>query len=109
MANENIVIFDQSNFDKTVSSAAQPVLVDFWAAWCGPCRAVAPVIEQLALDYAEKAIIGKVNVDEQGAIAQKFGIMSIPTVILFKNGKAVETLVGLRQIQDYKKAIDQYL
>ena len=84
-------------------------LVDFWASWCGPCRMVAPTIEQLAQEYEGRANVGKVNVDEEGGLAGDFGVMSIPTVVLFKDGKEVERLVGVRTIEDYKAVIDAHL
>lgn len=78
---------DSTNFDRVLATPDTPVLVDFWATWCGPCRMVAPVIEQLAADYEGRAIVGKVDVDECGDLAMRYGVMSIPTVIVFKNGK----------------------
>ena len=83
--------------------------VDFWASWCGPCRMVGPTIEQLAQEYEGRASVGKVNVDEEGGLAGDFGVMSIPTVVLFKDGKEVERLVGVRTIEEYKAIIDAHL
>ena len=84
-----------SNFDQIIAGE-KPVLVDFWAPWCGPCRMIAPVIEQVAAQYDGRAIVGKVDVDEEMELAQKFGVMSIPTLIVIKGGKVVETAVGAR-------------
>ena len=84
---------DASNFDSVIGGST-PVLVDFWATWCGPCRMMAPVVEELAGKLEGKAVVGKVDVDEEGDIAQRYGIMSIPTFMVFKNGKMVDHLVG---------------
>jgi thioredoxin 1 len=83
-----------TNFDEIIASD-KPVLVDFWAEWCGPCRMVGPIVEELSKDYAEKAVIGKLNVDEHGEIAQRFGIRNIPTLLVFKNGEVVDKQVGV--------------
>lgn len=97
--------FDEA--DLNTALAAGTVLVDFWATWCGPCRMVAPVIEQLADDLDGKVTVGKVDVDEQPALAAKYGIQSIPTVIIFKDGKPVETLVGVREYEVYAAAVEK--
>ena len=87
-------VFTSENFEQEVLKSELPVLIDFWATWCGPCRMLAPVIEQLAQEYDGKVKVGKVNVDEQPELAEKFGIMSIPFVVLMKNGEIVKTSVG---------------
>jgi len=84
-----------ADFDQVVAGD-QPVLVDFWAPWCGPCRMIAPVVEQVGAEFEGRAVVGKVNVDEEAGLAQKFGVMSIPTLIVVKDGKVVETAVGAR-------------
>jgi len=91
-----VVTLTSSSFDETIRSSSTPVLVDFWAEWCGPCKAVAPVLEQLATEQVGKLSVAKVNVDDHGDIAERFGVMSIPTLILFKDGQHVAKLVGAR-------------
>lgn len=94
-----IKLTDQ-NFEQEVLHADMPVLVDFWASWCGPCRMLAPVIAEIAEEYAGKVKVGKVNVDEQPNLANRYGIASIPTVMLFKNGEVVNTSLGYRPKND---------
>lgn len=86
----------EKNFKEEVLLSEQPVLIDFWAPWCGPCRMVGPIIEQLANEYEGKVTVGKVNVDEEPELAQKFGVMSIPTIVLIQNGKVAKQVVGVR-------------
>ncbi|MHA1506950.1 MAG: thioredoxin [Candidatus Asgardarchaeia archaeon] len=85
---------DKSNFDEIINKYDGPILVDFWANWCPPCRAMAPVVEEIARDYAGKVIVGKVDVDENLELAARYGVMSIPTFIIFKGGKPVERVIG---------------
>ena len=87
--------FTESNFDEILNNTNQAVLVDFWAEWCGPCKMIGPMIEEIASEYDGKAVVGKVNVDENPGIASKFGIRSIPTLIVFKNGEIVDKQVGV--------------
>ncbi len=89
-------------FDELVSSSTLPVVVDFWATWCGPCRMVGPVLEKLAADHAEKITVVKVNVDQNNELAARYSVMSIPTVIMFKGGQVDKQLVGARAQKDYE-------
>ena len=106
---QNITNADQSNFQKTVLESQKPVLVDFWAPWCGPCKAVAPVIEELADDYGDKAGFAKVNVDEEPNLAANYKVMSIPTIIIFKDGKPTEQVIGYKPKNELKKLLDSVL
>ena len=108
IGSSRVVDLRESDFEEFVSNSDALALVDFWAAWCGPCRAVAPVIEGLAKDYGDKLAVYKINIDENATLAERFNIMSIPTVMIFKSGRAVETLVGTRHAQDYKSLIDKH-
>lgn len=90
------IIFTDSNFESEALVGDMPVLVDFFAVWCGPCRMQGPIVEELAKDFEGKAKIGKLNVDENPQTAQKYGVMSIPTIIIFKGGQAVQTLIGVQ-------------
>lgn len=95
------------NFDEEVLQSEKLVLVDFWATWCGPCKMIAPVLEQIAEEYKEKVKIGKVNVDEESEIARQYQILSIPTLILFKNGKIMNVSVGFHSKSEIEKIIQQ--
>ena len=94
MANADVKTFTDSNFNEEVLQSQDPVLVDFWAVWCGPCRAIAPMVEELATEYKGKAKIGKLNVDENQQIAARYGIRSIPTLLVFKGGQVVDQVIG---------------
>jgi thioredoxin 1 len=110
MANEHVFEFTDQNFATEVEAAASGlVVVDFWAPWCGPCRMIAPIIEQLAAEYAGRAKFGKLNVDDSPDTAVKYGIRSIPTVGLFKDGQAVGGVVGAVPRQHLEKIIQQHL
>ena len=105
MATE-VKILTDATFDTEISGSPTPMIVDFWAPWCGPCRMVSPVIEQIAEDHDGKVAVGKVNVDENPGIASRFGIMSIPTIILFKDGVAAKKVIGARPKADFEQAFD---
>jgi thioredoxin 1 len=109
MAADNVQTFTDGNFETSVLKAGGPVLVDFWAEWCGPCKRLAPTIDALATDYAGKVTIGKLNVDENPGTAFKFQIRGIPAVLLFKDGAVVESVVGLAPKEEFTKAIEKHL
>ena len=109
MAGPHTLAFDEGNFESEVLKSSLPVLVDFWAPWCGPCQMVGPTIDELATEYEGKLKVGKVNVDEAGKLAGEYGIQSIPMVILFQNGQPVEQMLGAKHKRDYKKVIDARL
>ncbi len=92
----SVLSINRKNFNQEILASEVPVLIDFWAPWCGPCRMFSPVIDELAEDYAGKAKIVKVNIDEEPELAQAFGVMSIPTLVLVKDGEAVSSSVGLK-------------
>ena len=100
------MILNEQNFEKEVLQSDLPVLVDFWATWCGPCKMMGPIVERLAGEVEGKAKVGKVDVDENPGLAAAFGITSIPTVIIFKDGKPAETSIGLRSLEDLKKLLN---
>jgi thioredoxin 1 len=106
MAGNNVIQITDANFEDEVVKSTTPVLVDFWAEWCQPCRRLAPTIEKLATDYAGKVKVGKLDTDANHATASKFGISAIPTVIVFKGGQVAQKFVGLRGEKDFREALD---
>jgi thioredoxin 1 len=102
----NVAEFTDSNFQKEVLESKEPVLVDFWAPWCGPCRMIAPVVEELASEYRDAVKIGKVNIDDSPSAAQNYGVSSIPTLMIFKAGDVVERFVGVQPKARLQKALD---
>ena len=109
MASEHVIELSDANFQQEVLDNSSPALVDFWAEWCMPCKMIAPVIEDIAKEYAGKVKVGKVDTDANREISMKFGISAIPTLLFFKDGQVVKKFVGLQQKADIKKVIDELL
>lgn len=107
MAGANTKEFTESNFEQEVLGSNQPVLVDFWADWCMPCKALGPTIDELANEYVGKVKVGKVNTDANQSLSAQYGISAIPTVLLFQNGEIKERFIGLRSKRDFKATLDQ--
>jgi thioredoxin 1 len=106
MASNDVVTLEDGTFDNEVLKSDIPVLVDFWAVWCGPCKAIAPVVEQIAKDFKGKVKVGKMDIDHHTAVAQKYNVRSIPTLLVFKGGKVVDTVIGAdrtRLLESVKK------
>lgn len=103
------IVFTDQNFESEVLKSDVPVVVDFWAPWCGPCRIVDPIIHELSHDFEGKVKIGKINVDENPQTAQTYGVMSIPSVLFFKGGQPVKTMVGAQPKENYKKSVEETL
>src|SRR5438876_4273884 len=109
MANDHVQTFTDGNFDNDVLKAERLVLVDFWAEWCGPCNRLGPTVDALAIEYAGKVRIGKLNVDENPTVSFKYQVRGIPTLLLFKGGQVVESIVGLASKDDLKKVFDKHV
>lgn len=106
---KDIIIFCDNDFEEKVEKASTLTLVDFWAEWCAPCRALAPTIKELAMEYKGKIQIGKLNVDENPKTSSKYGIRGIPTLLLFKDGNVQQQIVGVKSKADLKKMLDEYI
>jgi thioredoxin 1 len=109
MANAKIEQLSEASFDASVIKSGVPVLVDFWAEWCGPCKMIAPLLDEMADEYDGKLKIGKVNVDDNQALAGKFGIRAIPTLLLFKDGQVKEQIVGMTSKKDLQKKLQAHV
>jgi thioredoxin len=107
MASPLILKLTQENFAQQVLQSPAPVLVDFWAEWCGPCKMIAPLLDELADEYDGKVKIGKVNVDEQQSLAAEYGVRAIPTLLVFQNGQVADQIVGARSKRDFKASLDR--
>lgn len=108
MRSQNVKTFTSENWDAEVMKAATPVLVDFWASWCAPCRMIAPTVDALADKYAGKVKVGKLNVDEHPEISGNYGVRGIPTLLLFKNGQISEQMVGVHSKEQITKILDKH-
>jgi thioredoxin 1 len=107
MAANNIVILTQDNFATEVLKASSPVLVDFWAEWCGPCKMIGPILDEIADEYSGRVKIGKVNIDQEQTLATEYGVRAIPTLLLFQQGQVADQMVGLRSKRDLKTSLDR--
>ena len=107
MASSNIVVLTNDNFQEQVLKSSTPILVDFWAEWCGPCKMIAPILDELAEEYSGRVSIGKVNIDDHQNLATEYGVRAIPTLLLFQNGQVAEQIVGLRSKRDLKASMDK--
>jgi thioredoxin 1 len=108
MASDKVQTITDDNFDSTITGG-KPVLIDFWAEWCGPCKRLAPTVDELAADYDGKVVVGKLNVDDNPNTTFKFSVRGIPTLLLFKNGQVVEQVVGIADKASLKKVIDKHV
>ncbi|MCF7668953.1 MAG: thioredoxin [Verrucomicrobia bacterium] len=109
MATGKTIELTKANFEEEVIHSPVPVLVDFWAEWCGPCKMISPIIDELAFEYDGKAKVGNVNVDEEQELASQFSIRAIPTLLIFKGGEVVDQIVGMTNKRDLKAAVDKFI
>ncbi len=109
MANDSIVEVTDANFDADVLKSDKPVLIDFWATWCGPCRAIAPIVDELATEYQGKVKVGKMDVDRNSATPMRYGVRGIPTLLVFKDGQVMEQIVGYVPKEQIQKALDKHV
>lgn len=109
MASGNILTLTEASFAAEVLNSSVPVLVDFWAEWCGPCKMIAPILDELAQEYDGRLKIGKVNIDNEQTLASQHGVRAIPTLLVFKNGQVADQIVGLRSKRDLKASLDRVL
>ena len=109
MASDKISILGEANFNDFINGADTPVLVDFWAEWCGPCKMIAPVVEEIAAENEGKLKVAKLNVDESKSVPTQFSVVSIPTLIIFKEGKEVERIVGFKTKKELQAIVDKYV
>ncbi len=107
MSSPNVITLTGQNFAAEVLQSPLPVLVDFWAEWCGPCKMIAPLVDELASEYDGRARFGKLNIDQENALAVEYGIRAIPTLLIFKEGKVAEQIVGLKNKRDLKGKLDR--
>ena len=109
MSSEKVVVVTDAEFDSTVLQSEKPVVLDFWAEWCQPCKMLAPTVEEIAKEYGDKVKVGKLNVDDNPSIATKYGIRGIPTLLFFKGGKVVQQVTGVKSKTEIKKIINESL
>lgn len=109
MASEKVLTVTESNFDSAVIKSPKPILVDFWAPWCGPCKMLSPLLDELAAEYDGRVTIAKVNIDDAQSLAVQFGVTGIPMLLMFKGGEVVDQMRGLRSKRDLKESFDRAL
>jgi thioredoxin len=109
MSSDHLMVFTDQNFEQEVLKSDKPVLVDFWAEWCGPCRMISPTVEKIAEEFADRAKVGKVNVDENQSVTVRYNVRSIPTLLLFKNGQVQEQVVGATSKDNIAKLMQKHM